>query len=753
MAIMPLSTLLLRRCVSTVLLSAALIGLLVVGASATPQRRPQFRTEVEVVQIQVSVVDGNGNFVTGLGPEDFRLRVDGKDRSITTVYEVDLRRPAATAVGAVADATPIPPAGWRQWLLFFDAAFNSPRGVREAQRAARQFVAEQINPRDLVGVATFSLVTGVRLLVPLTSDHQQVLAAIGGLGLRQAGRSVDRAGFMSEMIAEGLALDSPEVEGTTASAQLAEADEAIREALAVVNRLEFDQYTGVVEQFTEQLGTVLADLLRTIHGRKHVVFFSKGFDDRVLSGQSLDQFAANSAAMNSNAGLAIALSSGDDRFGSAEVRSALEKTIKQLRAADAVVHTVDASGVGGERDVGLTQGRASGGTFSSRGASHTALAALADGTGGTAIWDTNDLSAALGDLERSTRTFYVVAFPRQDRDGEVLELKIEVTRPGAKVASAPERLAPPPAYAEMNEMQRQAQLAEFISKGIVSSDMIFDVSATPFPGSDRVSRIGLVIEVPWPELEKMAKARGDGRVQLDLFGYVLDEEGAIVDLTNRRVGLNIDQMAASQVAGLPFRFYDLLWARPGNGQVRALVRESKIGRLSAVTKSIVVPEPGSGQLWLSGPVSIDHQHPGLMMRGMDPTAPPPHKANGPVAYPYVISDVDLTPEAAAEASPGSVEQLFVVAHNLARHPFTGQTQSALSVSLQSPGGEKFNLTDIELLGRVLDPQTGATHIVLNVKIPENLPTGMYRLAVAVRDGVSGTEVESGLELWVSADGF
>lgn len=751
MTIMPLSTLS-RRCGSTILLTAALVGLLVVGASATPQRRPQFRTEVEVIQVQVSVVDGDGNFVTGLGPEDFRLRVDGKDRKITTVYEVDLGRPAATTVDAVAGATPIPPAGWRQWLLFFDAGFNSPRGVRAAQQAARKFVSEQINPRDLVGVAAFSVVTGVRLLVPLTSDRRQVMDAIGGLGLRQATRTIDRAGFISDIISEGLAIDSLGAEGAQSAAR-AESEGLVLEAIRLVNRLEFEQYTAVVAQYTAQLGT-LAELLQTIHGRKQVVFFSKGFDDRVLAGQSLDALAATSNRMNSDAAGALVGSTGEDRFGSAEVRAEFEASIRALRAADAVVHVVDASGVGGERGRGLSGGAlsSSGNTFSSRGASRTALAALADGTGGTAIWDTNDVSAALGDLERSTRAFYVVAFPRQDRDREVLKLKIEVTRPGAKVASAPERIAPPPAYAEMNPMQKQAQLAEFISKGIVSSDMTFDVSATVFPGSDRVSRVALVIEIPWPELQRMAKARGDGKVELDLLGYVLDEQGTIVDLTNRNVSLNIDQMAKSKVAGLPFRYYDLLWARPGNSQVRALVRESKIGRLSAVTRPLAVPEPDTRELWLSGPVSMDHQHRGLVMRGMDPDDPPPHKANGPVAYPYMIGDVDLTPEAAAEATPGSVEQLFLVAHNLAQDPVTGQTQSAVTVSLQPPGGQKVNLTDIEWLGRVFDPQTGATTIVLNVKIPENLTTGMYRLAVAVRDGVSGNQVESGLELWVNADG-
>lgn len=758
-----------RRTLTALALTLAMLGGMTTRTSASPQNRPQFRSDVDVMQMQVSVVDGQGNFVHGLTPADFRLRVNGKDRQITTVYEVNLAGETVAGAGAVADAgfdtSAVPPAGWRQWLLFFDVGFNSPRGIRAAQEAAVTFMEEQVQPRDLVGVAAYTATAGVRLVAPLTRDRRQVMAALDGLGLKSAPGRVDAAGFISQLALESAALadDSgdPAGAGGPGIDGSAEADALVREALQTVNSLEFDQYSSAVAQYTGQLGT-LAELLQTIRGRKQVVFFSKGFDDGVLSGQSLDDFAATTDAMQQDQGLAIAQAGTESRFGSADVRSELDDSIDAMRAADAVIHIFDASGVGGERQSGFSRGAsptgnfASGtssggnsGSFASRGSTRGALTALAEGTNGTMTWDTNDLTGAMAELERSTRSFYVMAFARDKGDKKVLDIKVETKRPGAKIASAPTRLAPPADYKDMDGRRRSVQLAEFITKGIIESNMSVDVAATPFRGDDNVSRIGVVVEIPWEQLEEFADETG-GTISLDLFSYVLDSNGTIIDASNQRVGLDFKAMSGSPAAGLPYRFYDLLWGRAGNEEVRVLVRESEIGRLSAVSTRAKIPDFSTGMLSVSGPISIDHLHPGLIARGR--LNPLKADSEGPTAYPYVIGQNELTPTARATGAAGTVQQLYVVAYNLARHPFTGQTQSQVALSLRAPDGTVTELSDSSILGRFFDAQAGATQFLLNTTIPAGISSGFYNLNVAVIDQISGVTVDSAVELWVSTDG-
>jgi len=458
--------------------------LLLPSVSSGSQRRPQFRATVDVIQIQV-VVEDDGNFVSGLEASDFALEVNGKSRNITTVYEIDLG--ADTVPG---ERRSRPPAAWRQWILFFDAGFNSPRGVREAQRAATNFIENQALPDDLIGVAAYAPVYGVRLIVPLTTDRKQVMDGISGLGLQAAVHNADPAGLIADTMREGFLADP--TFGSAAPGPGFLTEEIINEMINQVEGMEVQRYTALVADYTEQLGGTLAEILATIRGRKQVIFFSKGYADSVLSGASLDSLASRADDMQTNQGAALADASGDESmYGSSDVREALDDTGKALRAADTVIHVVDPSGVGGERDSGLSSGGRGAGTFGSSGGSHSALSAMAAATGGTTTWNTNNLEGALEDLEASTRRYYVLAFPRDRNDAGILDLDLEVTRAGAKVTSAPETIASPVHFVDMGPLQKQTQLAEFISKGFDESDLIMDVAAIPFAGQGPISRVAV----------------------------------------------------------------------------------------------------------------------------------------------------------------------------------------------------------------------------------------------------------------------
>ena len=103
------------------------------------------------------------------------------------------------------------------------------------------------------------------------------------------------------------------------------------EYIRQIDRMEVEEYSALVAAYTEGLGGTLADILATIRGRKQVIFFSKGYSDSVLAGASLDELGSIQAAMQSDAGAALARADSD-RFGSADVREALDDTGAALRA-------------------------------------------------------------------------------------------------------------------------------------------------------------------------------------------------------------------------------------------------------------------------------------------------------------------------------------------------------------------------------------------------------------------------------------
>jgi VWFA-related protein len=719
----------------------AVAGISVPAGAASPQEqveRPVFGATVEVVQLQVMVGDDDGRFVPGLTREDFQLQVNGEPRSVSFVYEVDVHeglstadslrpRSAGLSTGPVAQSAP--PAAWRQFLLFFDLGFNSARGIKVAQESADEFMRESIRPDDLVAVASFSHVGAVQLLSPFTLDRTQTYEAIATLGLSQAGKVVDPVGFdLQNAYDELLGTGGGAPPGGGAGAQASGGE--MMDTLEAMRRSDFQRYQGVTVSFVNQLGE-LGKMMQAARGRKHVILFSQGFDDKALTGQSLEELQRDSNLVQQNR---LDLVDGETRFGSAEIRSALEKAIEELRDGDTVIHAFDTSELGG-------------GTM---GNGLQFLSFVSSETSGTLTFNTNDISGALADLEESTSAFYVVAYSREPGDPAVVDLELEVTRDGAEILSAPSRLAPPPDFADMDAAQRQMQLAEFLGKGIEQSGMSFEAEAIPFVGEGNVNRVATLIEIPWRQLEEIAEDRGDGRVEIEMLGYLLDDDDRILDFFARGTGLDLTELEATVRSGLPFRYYDLLWSRPGYYRVRVLLRESGSGRISTQTISVSVPDYVAGRPSLSGPVFVDRAHPGMLMRGIDADAPPERRIGGPVAYPFLLGGRELTPDVVPTVPRGQPVYFLLVAHHLDRHPMTGKVMSSVNAILVDAFGNTREVGDILVVGESYDEASDATTLLLEAHIPTAAREGASALRIQVTDGIAGVRLEHELGLVVAA---
>ena len=721
-------------------LVAAVVAMVVSGSAviADGAQRPQFRATVDVVQLQVAVADSRGDHIPNLSSDDFVLRVDGRLRDLTAVYEVDLRQIRGDEFE---DEQYIPPAGWRQFLLFFDFSFSTKRGILRARDAAIDFVEKRTHPKDLISVATYTTVGGLKLISPFTADRAQVSSAIRGFGVDRAKYLVDPAGFAVQPLADLLALQEAAPQ-TAPGGQQDQLQQIIEGTLFATNvdaaSQDFRRYREEVVNYADQL-VGLGDMLTATRGRKHVLLFSAGFDDKVLAGQSLDELAEDTERLQQGMSWAI---NSETRFGSADLRESLSKAVANLNASDTVFHAFDVGGLGNDRVDD---------TFRTTQSGKQGLAYLAEGTNGTITWNANDLTPALATLAEETARYYVLAYPKNADDDTVVELGVEVRRPGAQILAAPERFSPPPAYADMDETQQQLQLSEFISKGIEEEDMTFDVRATAFAGDRRISRLAVVVEIPFGQIEAIAESRGDGATEFDILGYVTDAQGQMRDMFSRRVRLTMQQLSG-RMDGLPFRYYDLLWALPGPQQVRVLVRDVQAGQLSTRTEIVEVPgfENPTGVV-VSGPVAVDAAHPGLLMRGIDPSAPPQHRAGGPVAYPFVVGDQEVTPQVYTLTEAGGRCQFLIVAHNLARHPFTGQVQTSLNATAIDERGASHEIAAMNLVARYYDAEQNATSMLVEAVLPDSLGEGAYLLEIDLVDAIAGQTVEQVMPFLISAD--
>ncbi len=347
-----------RRCLPALLASTSIVlGAGAAGAAkpAAAPEQPRFSgaTEVVSVEVPVNVVDKNGKPLRGLTRDSFEVYDEGKRQAITSFELVDLAEAAPAAAAGRAGATP-PPAARRHFLLLFDLSFSSPTAILRARLAARDFVLASLHPNDLVGVATYTLQQGPRLVVTFTPDRAQLARGIDTLGLHVPEDLLGRRDPLRFMIASPEELLLGGLEGTlgdhsadVASSMRAQKDQAMLETMramaTVADRMDREYAQSRVATFTQGM-TELARALNAVSGRKEVVLFSEGFDSRLMLGDAPESREAARDTQNIMVGN-IALIDSDNRYGNTQVQNKLFKMLEEFRRADCVVQSIDISGL------------------------------------------------------------------------------------------------------------------------------------------------------------------------------------------------------------------------------------------------------------------------------------------------------------------------------------------------------------------------------------------------------------------------
>jgi len=156
------------------LLGAAVLLAAWTGAEDPPDIRFRDRVDVESVVVDARVVDGAGRPIRGLGPADFRLKVDGRVvpvQSVTWVDESAPPDPETTAAAAQAGA-PLPPRG-RLIVFFFQKDLDRSRvmGFLQMLRRAREML-DSLGVEDRVAVVSFD--SHLKVWTDFTADRARL---------------------------------------------------------------------------------------------------------------------------------------------------------------------------------------------------------------------------------------------------------------------------------------------------------------------------------------------------------------------------------------------------------------------------------------------------------------------------------------------------------------------------------------------------------------------------------------------------
>jgi len=556
-----------RTTIAVVTALAVILGQPLAGQQQNPPA-PTFRSNVNLVLVDVVVRDRRGNVVSGLKADDFQLLEDGKPQQILTFAFEQIQNnaqpierasllagtttagaPRVTAPAApapVAPATPSGPltsedvAGHRLLTLLFDTSSMAPEDVQKATDEAIKWVNEKMSPADLVAVATIG--STLQILTDFTSEKEQVRSVLEKFS------GADGTAFAA-------------VDSSTQATDEASASQTDDSTTTDVSAQELDTFNNDVRLRAIK---TLAEALAPIQQKKAILYFSSGMQRNGTDNQ-VELRAAVNAAVRANVaiypvdsrGLQAIVPGGSARQGSRGGLSAFTGSA-------------------------VTQ------QFTQLAAQQETLTTLAADTGGTAFLDSNDFGEAFGKVTNDISSYYILGFAstNPDRDGRYRRLTVKLRNKSDVKVDAREGYYADRDFTHTAKGDREIQLQEQLSMQIPATDVPLFVTTGFFRLAADRYYVPVSLTVPGSAVPPAAKA-GD-KLTLDVAGFIRDERnfpvGRIRD-TMTVPPASTDSLAARQV------LYETgVTLPPGRFSVKVVVRENTTGQMGTFETKLVVPE-------------------------------------------------------------------------------------------------------------------------------------------------------------------
>jgi VWFA-related protein len=517
------------------------------------QKTPTFSVESAMVVVDVTVRDRKGNLMDDLRKEDFRIYEDNVLQDIVTFSAEKVAigpspEPAMTEANGKAKPThplevvnfslnPNAPvkketlAGKRLIILFFDLSSLGTEDLIRSVDAARDFVAEQSGPQDLIAIATYSSI--LSLVQDFTNDRDLLLNILNSLSSSET----------TETTTEDLS------------------DSSASEDVFVPDTVQFNIFN--TDRRLSALET-LAKTYREFPERKSLIYFSSG---------------VTTTGIENNAQIRSTVDNAN--------RSNMSIYTVDCRGLVALPPGGDASqaSAGGAMFRGAAMMRQRN-NFSS---SQETLTTVSHDTGGRTFTDSNDLSLALNQVQSDTNIYYVLGYfsTNPKEDGRYRKIRVEVTGPGLKIEHRPGYFAAK-AFNQMNQEERDLQLhqAMNVDRPFVDVPLILEVDY--FRKDNNTAFVPISMELAGNGL--MFEEKGSNREgKFEFVAQAADGKGKIAAVARDAVQLKMPAEKADRIKEGGVFYSTGFQLREGDYTLKFLVRDNVTGKLGSFEQPFRVP--------------------------------------------------------------------------------------------------------------------------------------------------------------------
>jgi VWFA-related protein len=536
--------------------------------SKSPQQSFILRSTTNEVEVDVRVYDKSGKPVSDLKQSDFHVTEDGVQQAISNFSLEDVEKLAQVTGGneqtQVIDLQKLPPEvnveqvlqDHRLLVFFFDLSSMQPDELMRALKASSDFVTTHMTPADLIAVVTYS--SNLRVTQDFTNNRDSLKKALRAILVGEESSSLAAQGAIGE------------AGGTDAN------------GMEIVTQDVSDAFTPDETEFNifntdEKLEAVeaLANMLRTVPGRKNVIHFSSGI---TKTGQ--------------------------------ENEATLRAATDAANQADVSLYTMDARGLaalppGGDASASspsataLYSGSAVASQVSSLQGSRETLATLATDTGGRTFYDLNDFSPAFAEVQKENSSYYLIGYSPTNThaDGRFRHIRVEVSRPGLKVQARPGYFAPK-SFRQLTRAERDNQLAQVMDLEVPFVDLPFVVETAYFRRPDKKCTVILAAKIPGSQVAFMKKS-GKHDTEFDFAWKLTDEKNHVAQELRDTLPVHMTNDTYEEVIGSNLFYEGEVVVPPGKYNMKAVVRENESGKIGTFETPIVVPEVSDTSLGLS----------------------------------------------------------------------------------------------------------------------------------------------------------
>ena len=583
------------------------------GAAPPPdstQPTVTIKQEVRNVVVDVVVTDKHGNPITSLDKASFQVLENGVPQEIAFFeHHTASTEQAKTAAHPAAELPPdvhtnisTGPSDGPLIVLLLDA-MNTPIQDQAYVRSEIFDYLKQVPAGS--HMAIFTLGDQLQLLQRFTGDPAVLKAALDGKSYPTVS-TLSPQGLTSS--AEGLRLGGvpvayPSSFATTRASLYRFANEPISMDAEMRIRETLDALNA--------LGIYLAG----IPGRKNLIWFSSSVPWTI----------------NPDFSLVTSVTGRDD------YAQELKNLANVMTAARVSIYPVDAKGLAILPGYGAdSAGGARGGTFAGQlmagqmniAGVHMSMSNLASATGGRAIYNTNDLAAAVSRVYLLGNNFYTIVYAPKDKkyDGSHRKIEVRLNEPGLKLDYRRGYYADDPAKSTKRSLiVSDNPLSAVMARGAPDATQIpFKVRVVPASRqpeqaetSDRIGEKAVALKGPvvrydfhWTvdlhDVEFVTTPDGLRHAELDSSLAAYNAEGTVLNDTYATLPLTLDdgEYASLLDKGLPMK--QTLDIPVGVVYLRAGVLDPVSGRTGA-TEFPLAAELKQANAALASPAGSEHQ--------------------------------------------------------------------------------------------------------------------------------------------------